>query len=342
MLLELILFITILAVAYAGVAFYRGWSIRRGIIDLPNERSSHAVPTPRGGGLVIVAVTLAGYVVVSSYFGGSVSWGYVAAALTVAAVSWVDDLYSISPLWRLACHFFAAGLLVWSAGYVQSIPIPGIPEPLDLGSLGPVVTVIWTVWLLNAYNFMDGIDGIAGSQAVLAGIGWSIVAFVGGAMGIYWYGIVIAAASLGFLIQNLRPSRIFMGDVGSAFLGFTFAALPILARRESPLSVGYFEFAAIILVWFFVFDSVLTFARRLFNRKKVWKAHREHLYQRLVRAGYSHRFVTGIYAALTLLLFITFMVGTGLNGKLTILPVLFTLVSSCSLAIYATRRDMLT
>jgi len=340
--LELTLFILVAVISYAGVLVFRPWSEQKGIVDLPNERSSHITPTPRGGGLVIASVSIAGYLAIMFATSQTIFWGYVMAAIIVVSVSWLDDLYSISSVWRLVCHFGAAILFTWSCGHLQSIQVPGLGYSVDLGPFGAGLTVLWIVWFLNAYNFMDGIDGIAGLQAVLAGLGWSVVAFYGSANGAHLYGLILAAAALGFLVQNWQPARIFMGDTGSAFLGFTFAAMPVLATRESDANEGWFALSAVALVWFFVFDSLLTFWLRLFRGERVWVAHREHIYQRLVRAGHSHGFVAGLYGVLAAIVVILFLTSARTSGIFTLLPLSITLIVSFALAAYAVRKKLLT
>jgi UDP-N-acetylmuramyl pentapeptide phosphotransferase/UDP-N-acetylglucosamine-1-phosphate transferase len=151
--------------------------------------------------------------------------------------------------------------------------------------------------LTNAYNFMDGIDGIAGGQALIAGLGWAIIGFMSGQSFVGLIGLLLAASSLGFLFHNWPPARIFMGDVGSAFIGFTLAIIPILAAQRDPRCMV----AGILVVWPFIFDTSFTLVRRLINKENIFVAHRSHIYQRLVIAGYSHRYVTLVYMALALI-----------------------------------------
>jgi UDP-N-acetylmuramyl pentapeptide phosphotransferase/UDP-N-acetylglucosamine-1-phosphate transferase len=154
---------------------------------------------------------------------------------------------------------------------------------------------------------MDGIDGIAGGQAVLAGLGWAIIGTLIDLPFVGILGALLGAASLGFLFHNWPPALIFMGDVGSAFLGYSFACLAIIgASKDPPLAI-----AGVLLVWPFVFDTIFTFFRRLKNRENVFSAHRSHLYQRLVISGYSHRTVTLLYLgldALGMLLAVLFVI----------------------------------
>ena len=139
---------------------------------------------------------------------------------------------------------------------------------------------------------MDGIDGISGVQAVTAGIGWLLIGYLVGFPNVYFYGGVLAFSSLGFLFHNWPPAKIFLGDVGSAFLGFSFAAMPFLGRKRAFGQGGAVTVFAVLLVWFFVFDTLLTFFSRLMKRQKVWEPHREHLYQKLIISGLSHQRVS--------------------------------------------------
>jgi Fuc2NAc and GlcNAc transferase len=292
----LAVYFTVFAVSLTGVYVFRRWSLKREILDIPNERSSHSLPTPRGGGLIICAVSILTFFIYSITAGESLEWPYIAGALAVAVISLVDDVRTLSPLIRILCHGAAAGLAVWSLGGFEWLWVPfyGI---VRTGVFGDVLAFLWIVWLVNAYNFMDGIDGIAATQSITAGAGWFLTGMLWEIGDIGFYAGVLAVSSFGFLVFNWHPAKIFMGDVGSAFLGYSFAVLPLLAikRMENPTAAGYLPWIAVVLVWFFVFDSVFTFLKRLFRGAKVWEPHREHIYQKLVIAGWSHSKVTGIY-----------------------------------------------
>lgn len=285
-------------IAYIGVANMRRWVAQR-MLDIPNERSSHTRPTPRGGGLLIVLVTLTGLWLAVLLFG--VGWtmptlpAFTLGAALIAVVSWRDDLQPVSNRVRFGAHAIGALLVILLVGYWQLIELPLLPA-LFVGWLGIPITFLWLAGLTNAYNFMDGIDGLAGSQAVVAGAGWAGLGWLSGEPLVSLLGLLVAGSSLGFLLHNWPPARIFMGDVGSAFLGFTFAALPVLVAQHHPrLAV-----AGILLLWPFLFDTTCTFLRRLRRRENVFAAHRSHLYQRLVIVGYSHRSVTLVYIGLAL------------------------------------------
>lgn len=296
---EIILYALVFGGAYLGVRIFRVWSLKNNVLDFPNERSSHTTPTPRGGGLVIVLGCLSAYVVSGKITGQNFSGSYLLGASIIALVSWLDDLFTISFVWRFLIQALAAIWVIAALGHFTEIYIP-FGGNFDLGIFGPVLTFVWIVWLTNAFNFMDGIDGLAGVQAVAAGIGWLIVGKVLGFAGASVLGGILAFSSLGFLLQNWYPAKVFMGDVGSAFLGFSFAALPLIARREQAETNSYLPLLPLIsisLVWLFLFDTVLTFFQRLLDGEKVWQAHRRHIYQKLIIAGWTHRFVSALYGS---------------------------------------------
>lgn len=305
---QIIFSVAAFILTYAGVEFFRRWTLRREILDVPNERSSHSVPTPRGGGLVIALVCLVFYAIYAGFVARNFSFGYFAGAILIAVVSWFDDLKSVSSALRFLVHAVGASAAIFSLGYWQKIYLPFIGE-IDAGFLGLIITFFWIVWLTNAYNFMDGIDGIAATQALTAGIGWLFVGMLFRLEITGFLGGVLAFASLGFLLHNWQPAKIFMGDVGSAFLGYTFAVLPLTASSEIKENQSLLTVVAVWLVWLFVFDTLYTFFRRLLRGEKFWQAHRSHLYQRLVIAGYSHRAVTILYGILSILILAAVLYG---------------------------------
>lgn len=338
-LLYFITFLTILTLSCICVELYRRWSLRRGILDHPNERSSHETPTPRGAGLVIFIVSLSAYIGFGLYglYGlYGLSWGYICSAVVLAVVSWVDDLVSLSFINRMIAHSAAITLLVADVGYFDSITLPYWGN-LDLGAFGLIITFLWIFGFLNAFNFMDGIDGIAGSQAFAAAVGWLISGLIVGNTFFLLYGVVLAASVLGFLIFNWHPARIFMGDVGSCFLGFTLAAMPLLSsQKERP----QLFFIAVIFVWPFVFDVIFTFIRRIFLKHRVWEPHREHIYQRLVISGSKHSKIALLYASLALagvlcgILYLTF------NGIYSSLVVFYIIASAILLTVSLLRTKV--
>lgn len=300
--IAIIIFAVVFCVAYVAIRLFRRWSVERKLLDIPNERSSHTDPTPHGAGLIIAVICLTAYIPITLYVVGPFSWGYFVGAVLITLISFLDDIFSIRFGWRLLVHSLAAILLIVDLDTWHGISMLG---QLRLGDAAYVLTFLWIVWMVNSYNFMDGIDGLAGLQAVIAALGWLFLCRILGMQSIYFLSCVIAASSLGFLVVNLSRSKMFMGDVGSAFLGYTFAALPLLGRNLAEKSPDLLPIAAVLFVWFFLFDSMVTISRRAVRGEKIWIAHREHLFQRLVKSGFSHRGVTVIYGALATALSIT-------------------------------------
>ncbi len=324
-------------ISLVGVALYRRWGVQNRLFDVPNERSSHSEPTPHGAGIVIVIVCLVTFIPISLILTGDFSWGYFSGAALIALVSFVDDIYSIRFIWRLLVHSLAAILLIADAGTWHGVTMLG---GLQLGYWGYVLTFIWIVWMVNSYNFMDGIDGLAGLQAVIAAAGWIALGFMLQMPALYLFSAIIASSSLGFLVHNMSSSRIFMGDVGSAFLGFTFAALPLLARNMANYAWDLLPIAAVLFVWFFLFDSVITLIRRAIRGEKIWVAHKEHFFQRLVSGGLTHRQVTVIYGILASILTLSVLISVQYREDigLAMFPVVFVLTAVLMLFV-AIRRS---
>lgn len=297
-----VIYCFILAATYLGVWWFRHWSLKRRWLDIPNERSSHERPTPRGGGIIVSVICLTAFLTYLIFNGKQVPWAYFVGAILVMGISWLDDLKTISPGWRLLCHSLAASVVVLGLRPLSDVQLFPQNYP-EIAWLANVLVFFWIVWVTNAYNFMDGIDGIAGMQAFTAGLGWSILGFWGGFESVGFYGGVLAACAIGFLFHNWSPAKVFLGDVGSAFLGYTFAVMPflVLERSDAEMKLNFLLIAA-LLVWFFLFDSVLTLLLRVWRRERVWEAHRSHIYQRLVRGGFSHQQVTLLYGVLSFLL----------------------------------------
>jgi FlaA1/EpsC-like NDP-sugar epimerase/UDP-N-acetylmuramyl pentapeptide phosphotransferase/UDP-N-acetylglucosamine-1-phosphate transferase len=287
------------ALCYVGVALFRYWANERELLALPNERSSHTVPTPTGGGVAIVVVTITGWIIYSLIISQlKPLLFFTIGAILIAAVSWIDDLKTLPTLFRFGIHGLCAAIAVLGFGYFETIHLPIFHE-IYLGNWGLPLTILWIVGLTNSFNFMDGIDGIAGTQALTAGVGWLLIGWLGNQNLVMMIGLLLAATSLGFLFHNWQPAKIFMGDVSSAFLGYTFAVLPLLfvylaPEQNKSISCG------VLLLWVFIFDTMFTFIRRALHGENVFAAHRSHLYQRLVIMGFSHSRVTIAYGLLAI------------------------------------------
>ncbi len=273
----------------------RRWARRVMVLDHPNERSLHQQPTPRGGGIgIVIPVCLVLVVLGVAVPADRIAAAWLAGlALLIAAIGLADDIRGLPAGAKFVAHISAATVLALALGPCRHIAWPALGR-LDAGVAALPLTMLWVVGLTNAYNFMDGIDGLAGSQGLVAGLGWVGAGYVVQSPFVALAGAVIASTNLGFLFFNWSPASIFMGDVASGFLGFMLAALAVCVAPRSPEGVA----AGVLFVWPFVFDATFTFFRRLTRGENVFAAHRGHLYQRLVLAGMSHRNVTVLYAAL--------------------------------------------
>lgn len=260
-----------------------------GAIDVPNERSSHRVPTPRGGGLAIVIVVLIGTLVLTATTQVS-AWASAALIMTglmVAAVGYADDKFQLRASPRLAVHVMAAIVLV----AILTIEA-------DVHWFAAILYILGITWSVNLFNFMDGIDGIAGSQAVFVTGAAAILASLAGGSSIVGLLALTCGACLGFLVWNWSPARIFMGDVGSGFLGFWVAALSLVLHTEGALSI----WTCIVLNGLFVADATTTLVRRMMLGKRWYEAHRSHAYQHLATRWGSHGRVTLLVWIVNLLL----------------------------------------
>lgn len=289
-------FFILTILSYLGLYIIRRLAIYRQILDHPNERSSHSVPTPRGGGGAIVILVLLTALISLKQIDLNHGLIYMTGAMIIAWLGWRDDVQSLSPRVRFTVQGIVAAISIWGLGYFKSVTIPLFGE-LGLGVAGLVITFLWIIGLTNAYNFMDGIDGIAGGVALAGGLGWMMLASNARTPFAFWIALAIAASSLGFLGHNWSPAKIFMGDVGSTFLGYTFAVLPLLSSDKS----GDALMLGTLLMWTFIMDAGITFIRRALKRENVFAPHRTHLFQRLVVGGYSHAAVSTLYIFLTLL-----------------------------------------
>ncbi len=293
---ELLVFLLLAFISVMGVYLIRRYAERRQIMDHPNERSSHSMPTPRGGGLAIVLIVMGAGGWSASEAGLDRSLVYLISGAVIAWLGWRDDVYSLSPRVRFTVQGLVAAVSIYGLGYFKFVTIPLFGE-LYLGWVGILITFLWIVGLTNAYNFMDGIDGIAGGVALAAALGWMMLAFNMQNGFVFWVSLAVAAGSLGFLFHNWSPAKIFMGDVASTFLGYTFAVLPLLSADQG----GDALMLGTLLMWTFIMDAGVTFIRRALKREQLFSAHRTHLYQRLVIGGYKHATISVLYILLTLL-----------------------------------------
>lgn len=277
---ELPALISVFLLSCVGVYLIRHYALKN-LLDIPNQRSSHSLPTPRGGGLAIV---LAFYpAVLLAYINQLIQSNLALALLAgvpVAIIGFIDDHRPVSIRSRIAVHLacsVAASLLL--AG-MPALPLMQLT--VEWGIFGYFIVILALVWGLNLFNFMDGIDGIAGSEAVFIALGLAFVSGFG-ADGQFFLQIALALSVLGFLIWNWPPAKIFMGDVGSGFLGFISGVLILSASHSNPVML----YAGLVLAGLFIVDASVTLARRYWTGQKWYQAHCSHAYQHAARR-YGH------------------------------------------------------
>ena len=240
---------------------------RRLPMDHPNERSLHVTPTPRVGGIGVVAGVSAAAMLIQL----SALWPFILGALALAMLSLLDDYKNLPVSWRLLAH------LVVAVGCLLMLP------PMNIGML--VLATAAIVWMTNLFNFMDGSDGLAGGMAVIGFGALAVAAGGAGAQQLALFCAATAAAALAFLRFNFPPARLFMGDAGAIPLGFLAAALAIYGVMQNYWPALF----PLIVFSPFIGDASVTLIKRGVRGDKIWRAHREHYYQRLVRMGWSHR-----------------------------------------------------
>lgn len=280
--------IGVLVLSLILTGYLRRYALARNIMDIPNHRSSHSLPTPRGGGLAFICSFMA--VVPFLYYQGYLHLSLMMALLAsggfVAVVGFVDDRKNISAKWRLAGHFAASIFALYCLGGMPAVSIFGwlLPQGMLLNAFA----AFYLVWLLNLYNFMDGIDGIAGVEAVSVCVGGALLYWLGGTVNDAILPLVLAFAVAGFLFWNFPPAKIFMGDAGSGFLGFSLGVLSIHGASIKP----QFFWSWLILLGVFIVDATVTLVRRALSGARLFEAHRSHAYQQASRYFGRHLPVT--------------------------------------------------
>lgn len=275
-------------VSWTMTMILRRYALAKSLIDIPNERSSHSIPTPRGGGVAIV-LTFALTLPVLSNQGlipAQALFGLLGAGLLVALIGFADDHGHIAARWRLLGHFISAACALFGLHGLGPVEVFG--NTIDLGWVGNILAAFYLVWMLNLYNFMDGIDGLASVQAIFVCLAGSLVGWLSGNGSLIGAPLLLAAAVAGFLVWNFPPARIFMGDAGSGFLGLILGVLSLEAGRQVPDLL----WSWLILLGVFVVDATVTLFTRLSRREKIYQAHRSHAYQYASRHYASHKTVT--------------------------------------------------
>jgi UDP-GlcNAc:undecaprenyl-phosphate GlcNAc-1-phosphate transferase len=302
--IPIFLFISSFLLSYIGTQLFQKAAYRFQIMDIPNVRSSHSEPTPRGGGIAIYfSFYLTLFFALLLFQGGNFDskwvWGLTLGGVIVSLGGFLDDIRGLPPLFRLLAQVIAGSILILFGLSLKTLEIPFWRE-IDLGLLGIPLTLIWIVWIVNLYNFMDGIDGLAAGVGMIAAFFFSLVARRTGNDLVSFSGMILAGCSAGFLIHNFPPARIFLGDIGSSLIGFLFAGFALIGNHD--LKGPFPIWVAVLLLGAFIFDTSVTLLRRILKGEKWFSAHRSHFYQRLINLHLSHRQVSFMEYGLSILL----------------------------------------
>lgn len=252
------------------------------LLDHPNERSLHSRPTPRTGGVAILAGIFSVIPIWAFNFGGMVpEFSLILGTLIVAVFSFFDDRHGVPASLRLLSHFLGAGVVVIGT----DIALPFLQMLIYSSWISVGISTFFLVWMINLYNFMDGMDGFAGGMTVIGFACLGVFGWLAGNVPFLMVSLSVAAGAAGFLFFNFPPARIFMGDTGSASLGLLAGGLILWGSRDAV-----FPFWAGVLVFSpFIVDATVTLLTRIMKREHFWMAHRTHFYQRLVVLGWGHR-----------------------------------------------------
>jgi Fuc2NAc and GlcNAc transferase len=304
------LLLPVLATSWGLTLVLRRYALSKSLMDVPNERSSHKVATPRGGGLAIVVSFLLSlpFLESLSLMPAPVLYSLLGSGGLVAVIGFVDDHGHIAARWRLLGHFVAA---LWALYWLNGLPpVVLFGTTVDMGWFGTILALIYLVWMLNLYNFMDGIDGIASVEAITVCLGMCVVYWAIGKLDLVAAPLMLSVAVAGFFFWNFPPAKIFMGDVGSGFLGMIFGGLAIQASWSDPKLM----WSWIILLGVFIVDSTWALLSRLINGNKIYEAHCTHAYQHASKISGSHLKVTLCVILINLLWLLPISIGVGTGG----------------------------
>ncbi|MCI0452785.1 MAG: hypothetical protein L0Z51_10420 [Candidatus Latescibacteria bacterium] len=299
------IFIVALLVSYVGTRALLGIRLKRAFVDVPNARSSHESPKPRYGGIAIAGGTFAAMGLLALAVPESRAlWPFAVGGFAVFATGLIDDARGLPAWFRLLVQIGAAFVLVGTGHVIERVAVPMGGE-MHFGWLSVPITVLFVIGSINAYNFIDGIDGLAAGSAFIACVFLSLVGWLVGHAALALLFLAVAGASLGFLQYNFPPSRLFMGDGGSTFLGYFFAYAAIAGNRLEPAIPA---FIPVLVLSSLYLDAGLTVIKRLLKRERLFQPHRTHYYQRLLQIGLNHKQVTLVEYLITILLGVSALV----------------------------------
>lgn len=280
---NMLLFSCITLISLLLTELIRRYSLKKNLLDTPNSRSSHSIATPRGGGLSIVVCFLV-VIAFSNLIPSDIVFALLGSGFLVAVIGFWDDQGHIAARWRLLSHFVAVFWVVFWLGGIPEFQLFGYR--IDAGWIGMVIVAFLLVWLLNLFNFMDGIDGIAASETIFVACAGAYFLWLNGSENLTYISLILATATTGFLILNWSPAKIFMGDIGSGFLGLM---LGVIAYASVLQDVSIWIW--LILFAVFLVDSGVTLLRRIFSGERWYEAHCSHAYQHAARK-WGHKKVT--------------------------------------------------
>ncbi len=275
-------------VSWSLTGAMRRYAIATRLLDHPNDRSSHVVPTPRGGGVAIVICYMLIVAGLGLYGveGKAISVALLGSGALVSVLGFIDDRRHVSARLRFAGHATAAAWVLLWLGPLPPVPVLGLS--IDLGIGATVLAALYLVWSINLFNFMDGIDGIASLEAIGVALGGALVWWLDQPAGDWPMAVLFAACVAGFLLWNFPPASIFMGDAGSGFLGLVIALFALWSARTAP----HLFWSWFILSGCFMVDATTTLVRRVRRGERFHEAHRSHAYQYAARRHASHKTVS--------------------------------------------------
>ena len=317
---SLIIILGVLIISYVATILIRHLAIKRSIIDIPNERSSHEIPTPRGGGLAFVLVTYIGLSIWKILLNQIPDQLYFAilAGIPLILIGILDDIYNVSPIIRIICQILVVSAGIYILGNLGSFHF--LTFEIHSNLFIYLIIILGLTWFINLFNFLDGIDGYASMEAMFL-----IAVFYYFTRDLYL--IMVIAAILGFAIWNFpfKKAKIFMGDVGSTFLGYIIGILAIYFHSTNQIHIRL----SFILALLFIFDATVTLLLRIKQRERISTPHRKHIYQRFVQAGYSHlsMLIIGIIINSLLFALVLFTYNGFLSYWITLILSIFCVVS---------------
>ena len=289
--------IATITISFGLTHLVRKIAITRNKFDIPNERSSHKNPTPRGGGVAVVAAFVFGLLplLIRRDIDAESFYAIVLPGALVAIIGYLDDLGRVTAArLRLIGHFVAALIAIYILGGLP--PMPLFSATLDIGLVGNIIAVLFLVWMLNLFNFMDGIDSITGIEALTSCLILTIFLINKSDTQLWRVPALLCAAVIGFLYFNWPPAKIFLGDIGSGFIGFTIGTISLVIAKSQPL----ITWAVIILLGVFIVDATVTLIRRVYDKQQISAAQRSHAFQHLANDADRHLKVSLSIAAVNI------------------------------------------